>query len=354
MNTKTNIKTVAATLALGVGFASAVNAQPAPQVFLNGQPLRTEVAPINQNGRLLVPMRDIFESLGATVNYNNLNRSIAAQRGTTIVRMALGTRNASVNNVPVRLDVPAVTYYNRTFVPLRFVSEALGADVSYNAGNRVVSINGQGYMGNGTAVAGIRQISIPANTVIPVTLDNELSSATATVGQNFTATVVSERLGDSEFPAGTTINGRVTGVQRRNGDNPGTLDLRFDNAVLPNGSRVPLNGTLIGLDNDSVTQVQNGNRVTAKGSSGGNNTAKVIGIGAGAGFVIGRLLKKDGALPAIIGAAGGFLFDRSRNNAKAAEARIAAGERLGVRVNSNVTYTDSTGYAQTRATLIGS
>ena len=352
MNTKSNIKTFAATLALGVGFAGAANAQPAAQVYLNGQPLRTEVAPINQNGRLLVPMRGIFESLGATVNYNNLNRSIAAQRGTTVVRMALGTRNATVNNLPVTLDTPAITYYNRTFVPLRFVSEALGADVSYNAGNRIVSIKGQGFTGSGTAVAGIRQISIPANTVIPVTLDTELSSADALIGQRFTATVASERLGDSEFPAGTKIEGQVTGVQKQSGQNPGTLDLRFNSAILANGSRVPLNGTLIGLDNDSVTQVQN--RVVAKGNGSKNNTAKVIGIGAGAGYVIGRLLKKDGALPAIIGAAGGFLLDRSKNKTSVGEARIAVGEKLGVRVNNNVTYSDTTGYADTRATFIGS
>ena len=128
---------------------------PAPQIYLNNQVLRTEVSPVQQNGRVLVPMRTIFEELGATVNYNSLNQSIIAVKDGTTVRMALGSRNATVNNVPVTLDVPAKAYYGRTLVPLRFVSEAMGADVKYNAPTRVVMITGQGYgSGSNSQVAG--------------------------------------------------------------------------------------------------------------------------------------------------------------------------------------------------------
>lgn len=347
----TAIKSGILSAALGAAFAGAANAQPAPQVYLNGAPLRTQIAPIQQKGRTLVPMRDIFESLGATVNYNSLNRSIAAQKGTTIVRLALGTRNATINNVPIKLDVPAQTYYGRTVVPLRFVSEALGANVSYNSGTRIVSINNGGAaMTGGTQVAGMRQISIPAQSVIPVTLDQDLSSATAIRGQRFTATVISERLGDSEFPRGTKIEGVVTESTRKSGNNPGTLDLRFRNAVLPNGTRVPLGGQLIALDNDSVVNA-NG-RVVATEKVGKGNALKVIGIGAGAGFVIGKLLKKDGALPAILGAAGGFLYGRLKNKDDVADARVAAGTKLGVLLNKSVAYSDTSGYYDQRAGFV--
>jgi len=320
---------------------------------LNGAPLRLAVAPIQQNGRTLVPMRDIFEALGATVNYNSLNQSIAAQKGTTVVRLALGSRNAAVNNIPVMLDTAARTYYGSTFVPLRFVSEALGANVNYNPSNRIVSINAEGVgtgMGGGTQVAGIRQIAIPAQAVIPVTLDQDISSATATRGQQISATVVSERMGDSEFPAGTKLRGIITEATPRNGENPGVLDIRFRTAVLPDGSTVNLVGNPIALDNNSVTT--EGGRFVAKPAARNNNTAKVIGVGAGAGFLIGRLLKKDGALPAIIGAAGGFLFDRSKNKSSVADARLAAGTKLGVRLNSAVSYNDTTGYAAERSNFV--
>jgi len=346
---KNVVKTGAFALALGAGISGVASAQPAPQVYLNGSPLRLEVAPIQQNGRTLVPMRDIFEALGATVNYNSLSQTIAAQKGTTTVRMALGTRNATLNNVPVKLDAPAQAYYGRTMVPLRFVSEALGADVSFNPSNRIVSINAAGVGNGGTQVAGIRQISIPPQAVVPVTLDQDISSATAVRGQRVSATIVSQRAGDSEFPPGTVLNGAVVESTKRTSTSPGVLDIRFSNAVLPDGTSVPIIGDPISLDASTVTD--QGGRIVAQGEARRNNSLKVIGIGAGAGFLIGRLLKKDGALPAIIGAAGGYLFDRSKNKGMP-DARLAAGTKLGVRLRHGVTYRDTTGYYDQRSNYV--
>ena len=349
---KNNIqKTGILTLALGAGLGVAAQAQaPAPQIYLNNQVLRTEVSPIQQNGRVLVPMRDIFEELGATVNYNNLNQSITATKGSTVVRMALGSSNATVNSLPVKLDVPAKAYYGRTLVPLRFVSEAMGANVNYNAPTRVVMITGKDYNGGGSSqVAGVRQISIPAETVIPVTLDQDISSATAYVGQPFTATVVSSNPGDSEFPAGTKIEGKVSSVQKKDGDEPGTLELNFNAARLPDNSRVAINGALINTDENSVKTV--GGRVMAQGDKNNNDTLKVVGIGAAGGYVIGRLLKKNSTVGALLGAGAGYLFDRSKGD-KAAEAKLAAGSKFGVRLRNGVSYRDTTGYASERSNYV--
>lgn len=346
-------------LALSAGLGVAAHAQngPAPQITVNGQVLRTEAGAFTQNGRVSVPMRDIFESLGATVNYNNLSREIAAQRGTTVVRMTLGSNQATVNNVPVTLQSPARTFGGRTYVPLRFVSEALGATVNYSAPQQLVSIQGQDFTGgngtvvagtqSGSQVAGISQISVPSNAVVPVTIDQDLSSATAFVGQRFTATVVSKVNGDSEFPSGTRLEGEVVAVSKKDGDNPGTLDLRFMRAMLPGNQNVALDGTLASLDNDAVQTVDG--RLVAKGNaSSKNDTIKVVGIGAGAGFLLGRVLKQNSTLSAVLGAAGGFLYDKSKNKNKAAEARLAAGTEVGVRLRNNVTYRDNTGYSSAR------
>ena len=349
---KNNLKTTGLlTLALGAGLGVAAQAQsPAPQIYLNNQILKTEVSPINQNGRVLVPMRSIFEDLGATVNYNNLNQSITATKGSTVIRMALGSRSATVNSLPVTLDVPAKAYYGRTLVPLRFVSEAMGADVNYNPNTRVVMISGQGYTSGGNAqVAGTRQISIPAETVIPVSLDQPLSSEDAFVGQTFTATVVSDRPGDSEFPQGTKLQGRVTLAQKKQGSEPGVLEMGFTGAVLPDGTKVNLNGALISMDNDSVKSV--GGRVVAQGDKNNNDSLKVVGIGAGAGYVIGRLLKKNSTVSALLGAAGGYLYDKSKGD-KAAEAKLAAGSKFGVRLKNGISYRDTTGYASERANYV--
>ena len=338
------------TIALGAGLGLSAQAQaPAPQIYLNNQLLQTEVSPIQQNGRVLVPMRSIFEDLGATVNYNDLNQSITATKGGTVIRMALGSSNATVNSLPYKLDVPAKAYYGRTLVPLRFVSEAMGAKVNYNTNTRTVLIAGQGYSGGNSQVAGTRQISIPADSVIPVTLDQAISSENAYVGQTFSATVVSQRNGDSEFPQGTKILGRVSQVQKKSGNEPGVLELQFTGARLPDNSQVNLNGSLISMDNDSVKTVDG--RVVAQGGKGKSDTLKVVGIGTGAGFVIGKLLKKNSTVTALLGAAGGYLYDKSKGS-KAAEARLAAGSKFGVRLNSGVSYRDTTGYASERANYV--
>jgi hypothetical protein len=338
-------------LSAGLGVAAHAQSGPAPQITVNGQVLRTESGAFSQNGRVSVPMRDIFESLGATVNYNNLTREIAAQRGTTIVRMTLGSTEASVNNVPVRLQTAARSFGGRTYVPLRFVSEALGATVNYSAPQQLVSIQGQGFTGNGTGsgtqVAGISQISIPTNAVVPVTIDQELSSASAFVGQRFTATVVSKTNGDSEFPSGTKLQGEVVAVTQKSGDNPGTLDLRFTRAMLPGNQNVALDGTLASLDTDAVQTVDG--RLIAKGDAGSkSDTLKVVGIGAGAGFLLGRVLKQNSTLSAVLGAAGGYLYDKSKNKKNANEAKLAANTEVGVRLRSNVSYRDTTGYTSAR------
>jgi len=154
---KTNVvKSGVLSLALGAGLATAASAQLAPQIYLNGQPLRTSVAPVQQNGRTLVPMRDIFEALGAQVDYNSLNQTIVAQQGNTSVRMALGSREAMVNNARIMLDVPAQAYYGRTLVPLRFVSEAMGANVDYNPVQNIVAINGTDLTGGSRYAGGGR------------------------------------------------------------------------------------------------------------------------------------------------------------------------------------------------------
>jgi hypothetical protein len=222
--------------------------------------------------------------------------------------------------------------------------------VSIKDGNGEYAQNPGGYPGDNSQVGGYRQISIPADTVVPVTLDQKINSASAQVGQTFTATVVSQQLGDSEFPAGTKIQGRVTEVQRRQGDQPGVLGLSFRNALLPDGQRVPIRGELTSLDADSVSN--NGGRLTATGRDKSNDTLKVVGIGAAGGFLIGKLLKKNSLVTGLLGAAGGYLYDRSKNKGQAREAVLKEGTRIGVLLDDGVTYRDTSGYYERRSNFV--
>jgi hypothetical protein len=110
-------------------------------VSVNGQPLNFgSVPPVSQDGRVLVPLRGVFESLGAIVDYNAATHTIDALRGETRLQLTLGSRTAVVNGNAVTLDVPAQTSLGRTLVPLRFVGEAFGAQVNWNSSLRAISI----------------------------------------------------------------------------------------------------------------------------------------------------------------------------------------------------------------------
>ena len=134
----------------------AVNGQFAPRVFINGEVLRSEAQPFTSGGRVLVPMRAIFERLNAQLRYNPDDQTVTARRRSTLVRLTLGSRQASVNNLTVTLDVPAASYHGRTFVPLRFVAEALGANVRYDFERQAVFIRerGEGFRGTSAGVDG--------------------------------------------------------------------------------------------------------------------------------------------------------------------------------------------------------
>jgi hypothetical protein len=124
-------------------FGSSASAQ-GISVQLDGRNLYFDQPPAMIGGRLLVPLRGIFEALSADVLYDAGTRSIKATKGSTVVQLQLGSRTALIDGRTVYLDVPADTVGGRTMVPLRFVSEALGADVKWEGATKTVVINSNG------------------------------------------------------------------------------------------------------------------------------------------------------------------------------------------------------------------
>ncbi|MDI6907928.1 MAG: ABC transporter substrate-binding protein [Thermoanaerobacterales bacterium] len=110
-----------------------------PRVVVDNQEL--PVSAVVEGGRTLVPLRAIFEALGAEVNYDGATGVIVATRGDTQVKLTLGQSSAAKNGQAVTLDVPAKAISGRTLVPLRFVSEALGAEVRWDAQANAVYIS---------------------------------------------------------------------------------------------------------------------------------------------------------------------------------------------------------------------
>ncbi|MBU8906838.1 copper amine oxidase N-terminal domain-containing protein [Desertibacillus haloalkaliphilus] len=97
-----------------------------------------------ENGTTLVPLRGIFESLGATVQWNQKEKTIDAAKGDTTVWLKIGSNTAKVNGKEVNISVPAQVREGRTFVPLRFISQSLGEAVHWEGSTRTVSVGGDG------------------------------------------------------------------------------------------------------------------------------------------------------------------------------------------------------------------
>ncbi|MCL6450064.1 MAG: MBL fold metallo-hydrolase [Acetobacteraceae bacterium] len=130
---------LAAGLPLGLA-PPAASASAAVQVVLDGRGLVFDVPPIIEEGRVLVPLRSIFEALGAEVVWEPAVGRICARRGPVEIQLLVGCRGAWVGGSVRWLDVPARILGGRTLVPLRFVSEALGAEVSWDGALRRVTI----------------------------------------------------------------------------------------------------------------------------------------------------------------------------------------------------------------------
>jgi len=110
-------------------------------VILNNQPLTFDVPPVMENGRVLVPFRAIGEALGGKVNWDAATQTITLTLRETTVKLKIGDKKAYVNEKEVTLDVPAQIKNGRTFVPLRFVAEALGAEVKWDGVTRTIAIS---------------------------------------------------------------------------------------------------------------------------------------------------------------------------------------------------------------------
>lgn len=100
-------------------------------VTVNGSRLLFDTDPVTESDRTLVPLRVIFESLGATVRWEDATQTAVAVKGDTEIRISVDNTEMLKNGEVVVLDVPARLIDDRTLVPVRAVSECLNAQVDW-------------------------------------------------------------------------------------------------------------------------------------------------------------------------------------------------------------------------------
>ncbi len=106
-----------------------VNADSEISVRMNGRDLIFDQSPVIEDGRTLIPLRGVFEQLGAKVEWDPNTRSVVASTQDVTVILELDNPSAKVNGQEVVLDVAPKILNGRTVVPLRFVGETFGDKV---------------------------------------------------------------------------------------------------------------------------------------------------------------------------------------------------------------------------------
>ena len=103
-----------------------------PTVFYNGEKIKFDQIPVIENGRTLVPLRAIFEKIGANVEWNGDTQTVTATKDDITVSLTINNTTANKNGEALTLDVPAKIINGRTLVPVRFISDCFGVNVDWD------------------------------------------------------------------------------------------------------------------------------------------------------------------------------------------------------------------------------
>ena len=145
MNKKIIALTAAAMTVLGAASLPAAADDEPVTVIINGEALvipEGDTQPYIEEGRTLVPMRAIFEALGAYINWDQDTKTVVSYDPISDVSITMQVDSATifVGETPVELDVPARLVNDRTVVPVRAVSEGMHSQVDWDENTRTVTI----------------------------------------------------------------------------------------------------------------------------------------------------------------------------------------------------------------------
>lgn len=173
---KTVVTTVLVGLLIYAGMGNVASANSGSQsvavqsdeitVLINGVKQNFPQPALMKDGSTLVPMRAVFEALGATIKWDQATQTVTATKGDTTIMLMIGKPTAFVNGKAVALSVPGQIINESTYVPLRFVGEALGNKVGWDGDTYTVTIEKAADRGSGTVVQAPGQSNNGSGTVV--------------------------------------------------------------------------------------------------------------------------------------------------------------------------------------------
>lgn len=119
---------------------SALAAEPPIILEVNGQKIAPDVDPFLHNGYTLAPLRFVATPLNADFSWDEASQTATMNKAGLVISLTVDSKTALVNGNPTPLDVPAMLRQGRIFVPVRFVSQQMGAQVEWVSESRTVRI----------------------------------------------------------------------------------------------------------------------------------------------------------------------------------------------------------------------
>lgn len=114
---------------------------PAISLYVNDEKIETKVMdPIQIDSRVLVPAREVFEPMGAAVNWDSSAQKVKVSYGETEIVLNVNSAAVTINNETYYLDVPAKLINDKIMIPIRFISENLGFDVQWESSTHTVKV----------------------------------------------------------------------------------------------------------------------------------------------------------------------------------------------------------------------
>jgi len=265
--------------ALGIAAIAALaalsNADPI-SVRVNGQMVQFDgTTPHMMGGQVIVPIRNIVEAAGGTVDWNPADKTVTAQEAGIKIEVQVQSQTVKVNDAERSANGPIHIENGWTMVPARLLADCLGATVEYDDQTSVLSLITNGTTSEVTpstsdltpSTTNVTPVPEATNTPPPpdmtyqpvgsalkAKLDTQLSSSSSYVGQAFTATI--DTGGSSDYnglPDGTTVKGHVTFVQAMQDGIPGVLGITFDQINLTDGRTQSISASPIDADADIQT-----------------------------------------------------------------------------------------------------
>lgn len=111
------------------------------KILVDGSYLKSDVRPVNVNGRLLIPLRSVMQSLGLRVTWIDKDRKIIVKDDNIRVELFIDKNIARVNGKTVAVQIAPMLAKDATMIPLRFISEVFNQKINYDSQTNTVTIN---------------------------------------------------------------------------------------------------------------------------------------------------------------------------------------------------------------------